>query len=110
MIDKTPPIDRKPKKPPIPARVLSWWFGLMAIGGLMFGALADKRPFGNDILAHPLVVFFVVVAAGLLVLRFVLGRPVPEVIPERSLLIGCLIALVAFLSGNWFAVQLAAVR
>jgi hypothetical protein len=39
-----------------------------------------------------------------------LRRPVPEVIPERSLVIGCLLAAFAFLVGNWAAVHLAAIR
>ncbi len=38
----------------------------MLLGGLAFGLNAD---FGNDMLAHPLIVFFALVAAGLLVLR-----------------------------------------
>ena len=37
---------------------------LMAAGGSVFGLLGDRRPFGNDVLAHPLVVFFALVAAG----------------------------------------------
>lgn len=91
-------------------RVLTWWFGLAAVGGLVFGAFAERRPFGDGLLAHPLVLLAAVVAAGLLVFRFASGRPVPEVISERALLIGCLIALGAFLVGNWFGVQLAAMR
>jgi hypothetical protein len=107
MIDKPSSTDRTARRRVSP-RVLTWWFGLMAIGGLIFGAVADRRPFGNDLLGHPLVVLFGAVGAGLLVLRFALARPVPEVIPERSLFVGCVIALVAFLAGNWFGVHLAA--
>ena len=77
------------------------WFGVMAAGGFAFGLLGDKRPFGTDVLAHPLAIFFAVVAAALLILRIVLQRPVPALIPERVLVIGCLIGGAAFLAGNW---------
>jgi hypothetical protein len=73
---------------------------------MAFGVYADKRPFGDDILEHPLVIFFVVVGAALLALRFALRRPVPDFIPDRLLLIGCLVGLAAFLIGNWLAVNL----
>jgi hypothetical protein len=107
---KDRPSPRPNARRPASPRVLTWWFGAMAVTGLMFGAVAEKRPFGDDLLAHPLVVLFGVVGAGLLVLRFALAKPVPEVIPERSLVVGCLVALVAFLAGNFFSVQLAAIR
>lgn len=94
-----------PPRPPS-SRVLTWWFGLVSAGGLAFGAYSERRPFGADVLAHPLVVFFAVVGAGLLVLRFAIGRPVPEVISERLLLIGCVVGLGAFLVGNWLATHL----
>jgi len=75
----------------------------MLLGGLAFGINADRRPFGNDMLAHPLIIFFALVAAGLLVLRAALRRPVPEVLPERTLLAGCAIGIAAYLAGNWLA-------
>lgn len=80
----------------------------MSVGGLAFGAYSERRPFGADVLAHPLVVFFAVVGAGLLVLRFAIRRPVPEVISERRLLVGCAVGLLAFLVGNWLATHLVA--
>jgi hypothetical protein len=86
-------------------RILLWWYGLMVAGGFLFGLVADRRPFGNDTLAHPLVVFFVAAAAGLLVLRAVLGRPVPEFIPERPLIVGCVFGASAFLVGNFVATR-----
>ena len=95
--------------PQRPSRALVWWYALMALGGFVFGLLGDRRPFGSDLLAHPLVIFFAIVAAALLVLRVALARPVPEVIPERALLIGCGIGGAAFLAGNWAAAQLAAI-
>jgi len=63
--------------------------------------IADRRPFGDGFLAHPLVVFFIVVGAGLLAVRLALSRPVPEIIPDRLLLLGCFAGLAAFLVGNW---------
>jgi hypothetical protein len=84
-------------------RALTWWFGLMLLGGLTFGLNADRRPFGNDMLAHPLIVFFALTAAGLLVLRAALRRPVPEILPERMLVAGCAIGVIAYLAGNWLA-------
>jgi len=52
------------------------------------------------------VIFSVVVAAALLTLRFALRRPVPDIIPDRLLLIGCLVGLAAFLIGSRLAVNL----
>jgi hypothetical protein len=89
-------------------RLRAWWYGLMVAGGLAFGLLGERRPFGQDVLAHPLAVFFAVAAAGLLVLRIALARPVPELIPERTLLVGCLIGGGAFLVGNWLAIHVIA--
>jgi hypothetical protein len=91
-------------------RILTWWFALMSAAGVLFGVFAEDRPFGNDVLAHPLVIFFVVVGAGLLVLRFALRRPVPEIIPDRLILFGCVVGVAAFLIGNWLAVHLVALR
>ena len=82
----------------------------MSLSGLMFGALGERRPFGSDLIAHPIIVFFALVAAALLALRFIVGRPVPEIISDRMLVVGCFIGIAAFLSGNWFAVHLAAIR
>jgi hypothetical protein len=79
----------------------------MGLGGLAFGLNAERRPFGDDVFAHPLVVFFVIVAAGLLILRVALRRPVPEILPERMLVWGCIAGAVAFLLGNLIDVRLA---
>jgi hypothetical protein len=84
-------------------RLQSWWYGLMAAGGFAFGMLGDRRPFGTAVLTHPLVVFFAVVAAALLVLRVARARPVPELISERALVVGCGVGAAAFLVGNWIA-------
>jgi len=91
---------------PVSDHILTWWFGLMALGGVGFGLVAERRPFGNGVLAYPLVVFFVCVAVVLLTLRFLHAKPVPEVISERCLVIGCGIGIACFLIGNWFGVNL----
>src|SRR5712692_10372220 len=74
------PDQTKSKFPPSARpHVLTWWYGLMAIGGTAFGLIGERRPFGQGFLAHPLVAFFIVVGVGLLALRFALARPVPGV-------------------------------
>ena len=60
------------------------------------------------VLAHPLVILFIVVGIALLLLRFLLRKPIPDIIPDRILLFGCLVGLAAFLIGNWLAVHLRA--
>jgi hypothetical protein len=89
-----------PMSPPS-ARVHRIWYAAMALGGLVFGLIGERRPFGEGIFAHPLLALFILVGVALLVLRIVLARPVPEVISERALLIGCFVALAAFLIGNF---------
>ena len=76
------------------------WYGLMGFAGFGFGLFADRRPFGDGILVHPLVLFFILVG---LALRAVLARPVPEVIPDRALMLGCVLWLAMFLAGNFVA-------
>ena len=102
------PVRPTRKRPPVSGRILTWWFALMSAAGVLFGTFAERRPFGDDILEHPLIVLFVVVGIGLLALRFALRRPVPEIIPDRLLLFGCVVGLAAFLIGNWLAVHLRA--
>jgi hypothetical protein len=87
-------------------RVLAGWYGSMALAGFGFGLLAERRPFGEDVLAHPLVLFFVAAGLGLIGLRLWLARPVPEVIPERALVLGCFVGGMTFLAGNWFTVHM----
>jgi hypothetical protein len=82
------------------------WYAAMALGGLAFGLVGERRPFGHGILAHPLVALFILVGVALLVVRVVLARPVPELIPERALLIACFVALAAFLLGNFVSAHL----
>jgi hypothetical protein len=98
----------RPRRPPPSGRILVWWFAAMSVAGGLFGASAEQRPFGDDVLAHPLVLLFIAVGIGLLVLRFVMRRPVPEMIPDRLLVFGCIVGLAAFLISNWLAVHLRA--
>jgi hypothetical protein len=95
---------------PAAPRARVWWFAAMALGGFGFGLLGDRRPFGTDVLTHPFVIFFAVVAVALLVLRVACARPVPELIPERALVVGCLVGAAAFLAGNWAAAYLLPIR
>jgi hypothetical protein len=106
-IDRVKP-DQSGDPPAIPVspHLLTWWFGLMAAGGVGFGLYADERPFGNGVLAHPLVVFFAFVTAGLLTLRFLHARPVLHLISGWCLAAGAVIGIACFFIGNWFGVSL----
>lgn len=100
-----------PKRAPVSGRILTWWFALMSAAGVCFGLFANKQAFGDDVLAHPLVIFFcAAVAVALLALRFALRRPLADFIPDRLLLFGCFVGLAGFLIGHWLAVNLAALR
>jgi len=87
-----------------------WWRILMIAGGFGFGLFADRRPFGESVLGHPIVVYCAIAGLGLLILRVVLARPVPQVIPERAIVTGFLMGIAAFLAGNWFVVHVIALR
>jgi len=78
-VSKPPPAASRSSAGSPRARVV--WYGLMAISGFGFGLLAERRPFGEGILFHPLVVFFALAGLGLLALRMALARPVPVVYP-----------------------------
>lgn len=82
----------------------------MIAAGAAFGLLGDRRPFGEAFLAHPIVVFAALAGVGLIVLRVVLQRPVPEVIPERALVVGFIFGVAAFLAGNWISMHLFVAR
>lgn len=83
--------------------LLSYWYGAVCLVGLGFGLLGERRPFGQTILAHPFIVYAFVVAAGLVALRILRLRPVPELIPERALGVGCAAGVALFLAGNFIA-------
>ncbi|HKD26049.1 MAG TPA: hypothetical protein VKC66_09040 [Xanthobacteraceae bacterium] len=105
-----PPVKPEPPDgpPPVPVspHLLTWWFGLMAAGGVGFGVYADERPFGNGVLADPLVVFFACAVAGLMTLRFLHARPVLQLISALSLAAGAVIGITCFFIGKWFGVSL----
>ena len=100
--------ERPDGPPPVPVspHLLTWWFGLMAVGGLGFGVYANERPFGSGVLAHPLVVFLALVTAGLLTLSFLHARPVLQLISARFLAAGAVIGIGCFFIGNWFGSNL----
>jgi len=95
-----------PPRMPVSPHLLTWWFGLMALGGVAFGLYSEERPFGRGVLAYPLVVFFAFVAAGLLTVRFLHARPLTELISPWCLAIGIAIGTACFFIGNWFGVSL----
>jgi hypothetical protein len=82
------------------------WLGLMVLGGFSFGVVAERRPFGDDFFANPFVLFFIVVGVGLMMLRLIAARPVPELVPERALVLGCFAGAVSFLAGDWIGTHL----
>lgn len=84
-------------------RLIAAWYGAITLSGLCFGLLGERRPFGEDILAHPVVIYFAMVAVGLLVLGLICRRPVPEIIPERALARGCAAGIAFYLIGNFIA-------
>ena len=102
VLDKPRVQEPKPSSSPL----VQWWIALLIAGGLGFGLIGERRPFGTDVLAHPLVVFFVIVGFALLVVRVAAQKPVPKVIPDRKLGIGCLLGLGAYLVGNWIAAHI----
>jgi hypothetical protein len=112
MSDNQPIDSVKPERPdgppplPMSPHLLTWWFGMMAAGGLGFGAYADQRPFGSGVLADPLVVFFAFAAAGLLTLRFLHTKPLRQLISAQSLAAGAVIGIASFFIGKWFGVNL----
>ena len=87
-------------------RATGFWYAAVGVAGFGFGLIAERRPFGADMFAHPLLVYFFAVVAALLVLRLVARRPVPELIPERALIAGCMLGCALFLAGNFVATHL----
>jgi hypothetical protein len=106
----TPPADAPAPAPdgvsPVSPHLLTWWFGLMASGGVGFGFYADEHPFGRGVLAHPLIVFAAAVLAGLLTLRFLTERPLRQLISARSLAAGAVIGAACYALGQWFGANL----
>jgi hypothetical protein len=110
MSDDLPIDPAKPDPPegpaPVSPHLLTWWFGLMATGGVAFGLYADEHPFGRGVLAHPLAVLAACAVAGLMTLRFLHARPVLQLISARCLAAGAVIAMACFFLGKWFGATL----
>jgi hypothetical protein len=87
-------------------RLSGYWYGAVCTAGLGFGMMGERRPFGQDILAHPFIVYAFVMAAALLAVRIVLRRPVPELISERVLALGGAAGIALFLAGNFIVAHL----
>jgi hypothetical protein len=102
---KPDPSDHGPVVP-VSQHLLTWWFGLLATGGVGFGLYADEHPFGRGVLAHPLVVFAACVLAGLLTLRFLHDQPLLQLISARNLAAGTVIAVACYALGAWFGASL----
>jgi hypothetical protein len=100
--------ERPDGPPPLPVspHLLTWWFGLMAAGGIAFGVYADGHPSDSGLLSHPLVAFAAAVLAGLMTLRFLHARPLAELISARCLAAGAAIAVACFFLGEWFGASL----
>jgi hypothetical protein len=88
-------------------RALSWWLGLMALGGMVFGMYGAQRPFGGGLITHPLTVFCGLALAGLLILRFAGDRPL---VSDRLLAAGVVIGIASYFLGSWFGTALLVVR
>ena len=112
MSDNAPIRPVKPGRPgdpppvPVSPHLMTWWFGLMAIGGVGFGVYAEERPFGHGVLAYPLFVLLAFAAAGLLTLRFLHARPLLKLISRGNLAAGIAIGIACFFIGNWFGISL----
>ena len=78
-------------------RAVFWWRGPMIAAGFAFG-VRRRRPFGETFLGHPIALFPGIAGLGLLILRVGLRRPVPEMIPERAIVLGSCWALPRFWS------------
>jgi hypothetical protein len=106
-----PPASPAPLSPSISAavqaRALSWWLGLMALGGMIFGMYGAQRPFGGGDISHPAFVFAGLAVVGALILRFAGDRPL---VSDRALIAGVVIGIASYLLGVWFGTELLVVH
>jgi FtsH-binding integral membrane protein len=93
--------------PAVSARALSWWLGLMALGGMMFGMYGAQRPFGEGLITHPFTIFCGLGLAGLLILRFAGDRPL---VSDRFLVAGVVVGIASYFLGVWFGTELLVIR
>lgn len=103
-----PPKFRKPEppRPPVPPRVLTWWFGGMAVLGTAFGLDVGSSAGGFD--PDRLYELFALGCLLLIGLRLVLRRPLTEIMSGKLIAIGCGVAVVTFLGAQWAALNLLA--
>ncbi|KAA5599888.1 hypothetical protein [Blastochloris sulfoviridis] len=94
----------EPPRPPVSPRVLTWWFGGMAILGIAFGLNAGATPGGFD--PDRLYELFGLGCLALIALRLAVRRPLTEVISGRAIVIGCGVAVAGFLGAQWLAIQM----
>ena len=111
MTDPADPTPASPAPPPVSEavqlRALSWWLGLMALGGMVFGMYGAQRPFGGAGITHPAFMFAGLAVVGLLILRFAGDRPL---VSDRSLIAGIVIGIASYLLGVWFGTELLVVH
>jgi hypothetical protein len=88
-------------------RALSWWLGLMALGGMVFGMYGAQRPFSTGLITHPFTLFCGLAVVGLLILRFAGDRPL---VSDRLLGAGVVIGIASYFLGSWFGAALLVVR
>jgi hypothetical protein len=108
--DPTPASPAQPDLRPSPSvqlRALTWWLGMMALGGMCFGMYGAQRPFGGGLITHPLTIFGGLALVGLLILRFAADRPL---VSDRALAAGVVIGIACYFLGSWFGTELLVVR
>lgn len=109
LVPPSPPEGLPPEGPPhieISPHILTFWFGMMAVGGVGFGFIAPQRPFGKGLLAEPWVFFVAAVAVVLLTLRFLYAKRITEFINIRALTFGIAIGIASYALGYWFGISL----
>jgi uncharacterized membrane protein YwaF len=89
-------------------RVLTWWFALMSLGGLLLGGTARRQLSALDIILYSLLVSAAALGTVLAVLRLGQQRPLGDVISSRKLIAACAVSIAAFLIGAWLGTELAA--
>ena len=99
-----------PGRRPNASRMLTWWFGLMGLAGLLLGSLAEQPSSGADMPASLLILFVGALGIALAMLYVIMRRRPREHMSARQLMIGCAVGLAAFAIGNWFGTHLGALR
>lgn len=110
------PVEPSPDGPPplpVSPHLLTAWYGLMSVGSLALGLFAERPSLAKGLfshtLGHPLVVFFALVAAGLMMLKFLHQQPMRNLVSPVNLVAGFLIAVACYFMGEWFGSSLSAI-